>query len=74
MNIKAKWDLMILKIVEDVSVISTNHDILDACNSASVVNVLYGKNKLQNTYCEQCINSLYPISIIHDINSISKRF
>ena len=52
MNIKAKWDLMILKIVEDVSVISTNHDILDACNSARVVNVLYGKNKLQNTYCE----------------------
>ena len=52
MNIKAKWDLMILKIVEDVSVISTNHDILDACNSASDFNVLYGKNKLQNTYCE----------------------
>ena len=53
MNIKAKWDLMILKIiVEDVSVISTNHGILDACNSASDFNVLYGKNKLQNTYCE----------------------
>ena len=53
MNIKAKWDLMILKIiVEDVSVISTNHGILDACNSANDFNVLYGKNKLQNTYCE----------------------